>query len=138
MPKRGEAIPGHSARVRAADAHLAAIRQRGLTAQRLDQSGGDLRSSGAGLRWVSELWQCGAEHHEWLGQVNSDFSLGKCARGGGIKENAELAFRVVFYNAINHSQFATPGTTFRTAIFGVITQTAVAPRLIHFGLKYQF
>jgi hypothetical protein len=27
---------------------------------------------------------------------------------------------------------------FRTASFGVITQTAVAPRLIQFGLKYLF
>jgi hypothetical protein len=39
---------------------------------------------------------------------------------------------------MNHPQFANPGTTFRTASFGVITQTAVAPRLIQFGLKYQF
>jgi len=72
------------------------------------------------------------------GQVNSDFSLGKVWRVGGIREPAQLAFRVEFYNAMNHSQFANPGTTFRTAGFGVITQTAVAPRLIQFGLKYLF
>ncbi len=72
------------------------------------------------------------------GQVNADFSLGKRARVGGLREAAELAFRAEFYNALNHAQFATPGTTFRTASFGVITQTAVAPRLIQFGLKYQF
>jgi hypothetical protein len=72
------------------------------------------------------------------GQVNADFSLGKRTRVGGLREGAELAFRVEFYNAMNHPQFANPGTTFRTASFGVITQTAVAPRLIQFGLKYQF
>lgn len=72
------------------------------------------------------------------GQVNADFSLGKRARVGGIRENAELAFRAEFYNAMNHPQFANPGTTFRTASFGVITQTAVAPRLIQFGVKYLF
>lgn len=72
------------------------------------------------------------------GQVNSDFSLGKRSRVGGLREDAELAFRVEFYNAMNHSQFANPGTTFHTANFGVITQTAVAPRLIQFGLKYLF
>lgn len=72
------------------------------------------------------------------GQVNSDFSLGKRSRVGGLREDAELAFRVEFYNAMNHSQFANPGTVFRTANFGVITQTAVAPRLIQFGLKYLF
>jgi hypothetical protein len=72
------------------------------------------------------------------GQVNSDFSLGKRWLVGGLREGAELAFRVEFYNAMNHSQFANPGTTFRTASFGVITQTAVAPRLIQFGVKYLF
>ena len=72
------------------------------------------------------------------GQVNSDLSLGKRWRVGGIRESAELAFRAEFYNAMNHPQFANPGTTFRTAGFGVITQTAVAPRLIQFGLKYLF
>ena len=72
------------------------------------------------------------------GQVNSDFSLGKRTRVGGIHENAELAFRMEFYNAMNHAQFGNPGTALRTATFGVITQTAVAPRLIQFGLKYLF
>ena len=72
------------------------------------------------------------------GQVNADFSLGKRSRVGGLREAAELAFRVEFYNAMNHPQFANPGTTFRTASFGVITATAVAPRLIQFGVKYLF
>jgi hypothetical protein len=71
-------------------------------------------------------------------QFNTDFSLGKRARVGGIREDAELAFRVEFYNALNHPQFANPGTTLGTASFGVITQTSVAPRLIQFGLKYLF
>lgn len=72
------------------------------------------------------------------GQVNTDFSVGKRTRVGGLREDAELAFRVEFYNAMNHSQFANPGTTLGTASFGVITQTSVAPRLIQFGLKYLF
>ncbi len=72
------------------------------------------------------------------GQVNADFSLGKRSRVGGLREAAELAFRVEFYNAMNHPQFSNPGTTFRTASFGVITATAVAPRLIQFGVKYLF
>ncbi len=72
------------------------------------------------------------------GQFNTDFSLGKITTVGGIRENAELAFRVEFYNAFNHPQFANPGTTYGTANFGVITQSSVAPRLIQFGLKYLF
>jgi hypothetical protein len=72
------------------------------------------------------------------GQVNADFSVAKRTRVGGIRDEAELLFRAEFYNALNHAQFSNPGTTFRTANFGVITQTAVAPRLIQFGLKYLF
>jgi hypothetical protein len=72
------------------------------------------------------------------GQVNADLSLGKRSPVGGLREAAELAFRVEFYNTMNHAQFANPGTTFRTAGFGVITQTAVTPRLIQFGVKYLF
>jgi len=72
------------------------------------------------------------------GQFNTDFSIGKTATVGGLRENAQLAFRAEFYNALNHPQFANPGTNFGTASFGVITQTSVAPRLIQFGLKYLF
>jgi hypothetical protein len=72
------------------------------------------------------------------GQFNTDFSLGKTTRVGGVREDAMLAFRMEFYNALNHPQFANPGTALGTATFGVITQTAVAPRLIQFALKYLF
>jgi hypothetical protein len=71
-------------------------------------------------------------------QVNTDLSLGKRIVVGGLRENAELAFRVEFYNSLNHPQFSNPGTTLGTANFGVITQTSVAPRLIQFALKYLF
>jgi len=72
------------------------------------------------------------------GQVNTDFSIGKRSRVGGLREDAELAFRVEFYNALNKAQFANPGTILGTANFGVITQTSTAPRLIQFALKYLF
>jgi hypothetical protein len=71
-------------------------------------------------------------------QINTDFSLGKRTIVGGIRENAELAFRVEFYNSLNHPQFSNPGTSLGSANFGVITQTSVAPRLIQFALKYLF
>jgi hypothetical protein len=71
-------------------------------------------------------------------QVNTDFSLGKRTVIGGLREDAELALRIEFYNALNHPQFANPGTTLGTANFGVVTQTSVAPRLIQIGLKYLF
>jgi hypothetical protein len=72
------------------------------------------------------------------GQINTDFSLNRTARVGGIHESAVLGFRVEFYNALNHPQFSNPGTTLDTATFGVITQTSVAPRLIQVAMKYVF
>ncbi len=72
------------------------------------------------------------------GQFNTDFSLGKKMRVGGIREDAILAFRMEVYNALNHPQFANPGTALDSATFGVITQQSVAPRLIQFALKYLF
>jgi hypothetical protein len=72
------------------------------------------------------------------GQFNTDFSLGKKTRVGGLREDAILAFRMEFYNALNHPQFSNPGTTLDSATFGVITQQSVAPRLIQFALKYLF
>ncbi len=72
------------------------------------------------------------------GQFNTDFSLGKTFRVGGLREDGVLAFRTEFYNALNHPQFANPGTSLNTATFGVITQNSVAPRLIQFALKYLF
>jgi hypothetical protein len=72
------------------------------------------------------------------GQFNTDFSLGKTTEVGGLREDAMLSFRLEFYNALNHPQFSNPGTSLGTATFGVITQSAVAPRLIQFALKYLF
>ena len=71
-------------------------------------------------------------------QVNTDFSLGKTTKVGGIREDSVLAFRMEFYNALNHPQFANPGTNVGTATLGVITQTSVAPRLFQFAVKYLF
>ena len=113
-------------------------RQCGLVPGPLDQHGGHLLARGAGLRRLGGLWQPGQSILNGPGQVNSDFSVGKRSRVGGLRDGAELAFRVAFYNAMNHSQFANPGSTFRTASFDVITQTAVAPRLIQFGVQYLF
>jgi hypothetical protein len=72
------------------------------------------------------------------GQFNTDFSLGKTTKVGGLREDAMLAFRLEFYNALNHPQFSNPGTALGTATFGVITQNSVAPRLIQLAVKYLF
>ena len=76
------------------------------------------------------------------GQFNWDISLGKVTRVGGIREDGTLIFRAEFYDAFNHPQFANPSLTQVNAsipnTFGHITALSVNPRLIQFGLKYQF
>ena len=92
-----------------------------------------------GVSFVLLLSACMRYETAWSGaQIIGPITVGKRARVGGLREDAELAFRVEFYNALNHPQFANPGTQFRTANFGVITGTSVAPRLIQFGIKYLF
>ena len=73
------------------------------------------------------------------GQFNSDISVAKTTRVGGIREDATLIFRADFFNAFNHPQFNNPGTATSTpATFGIITSESVGPRLIQFALKYVF
>ncbi len=123
----------------------------GASAASLSTPGGDLSRLG---RWIDTSAICapaavgsdgatgygniGPSVMNGPGQLNTDFSLGKTTRVGGLREDAVLAFRMEFYNALNHAQFANPGTALGTASFGVITQTSLAPRLIQFALKYLF
>ena len=113
-------------------------RQRDRAPEPVDRHGRHLRPAVVGSDGSAGYGNAGQSILNGPGQVNADFSLGKRSRVGGLREGAELVFRAEFYNAMNHPQFANPGTTFRTANFGVITETAVAPRLIQFGLKYLF
>jgi carboxypeptidase family protein/TonB-dependent receptor-like protein len=83
-------------------------------------------------------------------QLNFDFQVSKVTR---IRERQSLQFRAEFFNLFNHAQFGIPtnaaggnpdsfqnnNTLFTSgALFGVINQTSVAPRLIQFALKYSF
>ena len=77
------------------------------------------------------------------GQANFDFSVTKMTR---IGEKQNVQFRTEFFNLFNHPQFALPTTVVgnqslygsNPALLGVITSTAVNPRLIQFALRYQF
>jgi Carboxypeptidase regulatory-like domain len=83
------------------------------------------------------------------GQFNWDISILKNTK---ITERVRMQFRTDFYNAFNHPQFADPGgSTFGTVGFEDITGTTPAgaedvamthtnvnPRLIQFGLKFNF
>jgi hypothetical protein len=73
------------------------------------------------------------------GQFNTDLSLIKTTKVGGIHEGATLVFRTEFFNAFNHAQFSNPSNLAVTSgTFGYITSSSVNPRLIQFGLKYLF
>lgn len=71
------------------------------------------------------------------GQFNFDMSLDKVTK---VTEGTSLEFRVEAYNLFNHPQFNEPiNTAISTpALFGQITSTAVAPRVMQFGLKFLF
>jgi hypothetical protein len=72
------------------------------------------------------------------GQDNWDISISKITHVGFISETADLEFRADFFNAFNHPQFSNPGVAVNAANFGVISSTAVGPRIMQFGLKYVF
>jgi hypothetical protein len=53
-------------------------------------------------------------------------------------DSTNLEFRTEFFNAFNHPQFSVPNQNVSSAAFGVITSTAVNPRIIQFALKLNF
>ena len=79
------------------------------------------------------------------GQFNWDISILKTTR---IRERQSIQFRTEFFNAFNHAQFNNPNNTGgflsnsvpdrSSGTFGDIITTSVNPRVIQFGLKYQF
>lgn len=75
---------------------------------------------------------------EGPGQVNVDLSVSKVAALHWPREGSNLEFRVEFFNALNHPQFANPDSNFSSSTFGVITSTAVNARVGQLGIKFSF
>jgi len=69
------------------------------------------------------------------GQANIDLAFSKSIP---IHESNSVQVRAEFFNALNHPQFATPDTNFTSPTFGVISSTAVNPRVGQLALKYTF
>ncbi len=65
--------------------------------------------------------------------ANWDFSLFKSF---SFDEKRKLQFRAEFFNALNHAEFAAPGSTIATAQFGRISGTTRDPRDIQLALKF--
>jgi Carboxypeptidase regulatory-like domain/TonB dependent receptor len=72
------------------------------------------------------------------GQANLDLSLSKTVSVKWPIENGSFQFRAEFFNAFNHPQFANPDANFTSPAFGVISSTAVNPRVIQLAIKIAF
>jgi hypothetical protein len=72
------------------------------------------------------------------GQANVDLALSKIFGINWPRERSNLQFRAEFFNALNHPQFANPDTNFSSPTFGVISNTAVNPRVIQLALRFSF
>jgi hypothetical protein len=71
-------------------------------------------------------------------QANLDLAFSKAVIFNWPREKTSLLFRAEFYNALNHPQFSNPDTDFTSATFGVISSTAVNPRVTQLALKVVF
>ena len=72
------------------------------------------------------------------GQANLDIALSKSVPLNRLREGSSVEFRAEFYNALNHPQFSNPDTNFSSPTFGVISSTAVNPRVGQLALKFLF
>ena len=69
------------------------------------------------------------------GITSLDASVSKVFRW---KERQQLDLRGEFFNLPNHPLFAQPGSTLRTATYGVISGTRIDSRQIQVALRYSF
>jgi hypothetical protein len=69
------------------------------------------------------------------GVVNFDFAVFKKT---AITERMNIEFRAEFFNLFNHPQFGPPNGTVTSSTFGEVTNTVNNPRLVQFGLKFNF
>ena len=72
------------------------------------------------------------------GQANLDFAFSKAVALNWPVEKSSLQFRAEFYNALNHPQFANPDSDFTSPTFGVISSTAVSPRVGQLAVRFDF
>jgi len=71
-------------------------------------------------------------------QRNFDLSAIKRTHLPHLGEAGNLEFRAEFFNAFNTTQFSSPGANVSSATFGVISSTAVSPRIVQLALKLNF
>ncbi len=70
--------------------------------------------------------------------LNTDFGVLRTFALPFLGENRNLQFRAEFFNVYNNVNFTLPVTTFSSRAFGRYTSNATSPRVIQFGLKFNF
>jgi len=68
------------------------------------------------------------------GYINFDINLQK---NFALTEKMNLELRCSFYNAFNHANLGSPGSSFTSSNFGKIT-SATDPRVVEFGTRFSF
>ena len=72
------------------------------------------------------------------GQANLDLAVSKAVTFDRIRDATRLTFRAEFYNTFNHPQFANPDSNFTSPTFGIISSTAVNPRVGQVAVRLSF
>jgi hypothetical protein len=101
---------------------------------------GDPEPSGlnAGRRIATDFGNSGVGIVFGPDQRNFDIALIKRISLNALREGVNLEFRTEFFNAFNTTQFGNPATSVSEGNFGVISATAVNPRIMQFALKLNF
>jgi hypothetical protein len=71
-------------------------------------------------------------------QNNVDFALQKTFSFSVLREPAHGEFRAELFNAFNTPQFGDPTLAADSPIFGSVTTTVVAPRIMQLAIKFSF
>jgi len=72
------------------------------------------------------------------GQANLDLAVSKAVTFDWTRDTTSLTFRAEFYNMLNHPQFANPDSNFTSPTFGIISSTAVNPRVGQVAVRLSF
>jgi hypothetical protein len=72
------------------------------------------------------------------GQANIDVAFSKSMALSWPDRKSSLQVRAEFFNALNHPQFAVPDANFTSPTFGIISSTAVNPRVGQVALRLTF
>lgn len=72
------------------------------------------------------------------GYFNADFALLRSFALPSLGERYNLQFRAEFFNVFNNVNFTAPVTSLSNAAFGRYVSNATSPRVIQFGLKFNF